>query len=191
MNNNELQFNEEKHEYTINNTKIPSVTEIMTFLTDRKYETVTESILDIAKDKGTKVHLACELYNKTGYIGIEKEFKGYIEAYIKWIKDYNIDRDKIESEVKACERVLRYAGTVDMIYDKRIVIDIKTCAELDTKTTSVQTSAYREMLRYNGYRNISECYILWLGKDGNYKYVKLDNNFNVFLCCLTLYNFYN
>lgn len=187
--NNELQFDEEKHEYTLNGKIMPSVTEIMRFITDRKYEPVTESILDIAKNKGTQVHMACEVYNKTGYVGIEDEYKGYLEAYMKWVKDNGIDRTKLESEIKLYHKVLNYAGTIDMIYDKKSIIDIKTCHDIDTKTTSVQTSAYREMAKCNGYDAISDCYILWLSKNGDYKYVKLDNNFNVFLSCLALYNF--
>lgn len=187
----EIKFTEETHEYTLNGKRLPSVTEIMKFITDRKYETVTEKILDVAKEKGTQVHLACEVYNKTGYIGIDKEYKGYLDAYIKWIKENNIDREKIESEVITYNAILSYAGTVDMIYDKKTVIDIKTCQDLDEKTTSVQTSAYIEALKLHGYDHIKEAYILWLSKDGKYKYVKLENKFNVFLSCLTLYNFCN
>ena len=185
----EIKFNEELHEYTIDGKKIPSVTEIMKFITDRKYDSVSESILDVAKEKGTEVHLACEVYNKTGYAGISSEYQGYLDAYIKWVKDNNIDRTKIESEIITYNKILKYAGTVDMIYDRNIVIDIKTCSDLDVKTTAVQTSAYREALKLKGYDNLKECYILWLGKDGNYKYVKLEDKFNVFLSCLTLYNF--
>ena len=187
----ELKFTEETHEYTLDGQRLPSVTEIMKFITDRKYETVTDSILDIAKEKGTQVHMACEVYNKTGYAGINEEYKGYLTAYMKWIKDYKVDRTKIESEVMVCNKILRYAGTVDLIYDKHTIIDVKTCSELDVKTTAVQTSAYREALKLKGYDNLKEMYILWLGKDGNYKYVKLDDKFNVFLSCLTLYNFCN
>ena len=184
-----LEFDEEKHEYKLDGKVIPSVTQIMQFITDRKYENVTESILDIAKEKGTEVHESIEVYNKTGYAGISEEYKGYLDAYIKWIKDYQIDRTKLESEVKVCNKILQYAGTVDIIYNKENIIDIKTCSELDTKTTSVQISAYKEALKLNGYDKLKEHYILWLNKDGKYKYVKLEDKFNIFLACLTLNNF--
>lgn len=185
----ELKFIEETHEYFLDGKRLPSVTEIMKFITDRKYDGVTESILDIAKEKGTAVHMSCEVYNKTGYVGIDEEYAGYLDAYMKWIKDNNIDRTKIESEIMTYNKILKYAGTVDMIYDKQIIIDLKTCSECDTKTTAVQISAYREALKLRGYDNLKEAYILWLGKDGNYKYVKLEDKFNIFLACLTLNNF--
>lgn len=187
---NQIEFNEELHQYKVNDKIIPSVTEIMRFITDRKYETVSYSILDNAKEKGTEVHFACEVYNKTGYVGISDEYKGYIEAYMKWIKDYNIDRTKIESEVKTYCKGLNYAGTIDMIYDKNTLIDIKTCSNIYSNTTAVQTSAYKYSINNQdkSYK-IEDTYILWLSNNGNYKYVKLKDEFNVFLSCLNLYNF--
>ena len=101
---------------------MPSVTEILQIITDKKYSEISESILDKAKEKGTAVHFAAEVYNKTGYIGIDKEYKGYLDAYIKWINDFNIDRKKIKSEMKVYNRALMYAGTIDMVYNDNCII---------------------------------------------------------------------
>lgn len=174
----------------LNKRKVPAVTDIMKFVTDYKYSDVSESILEKAQDKGTAVHFAAEVYNKTGYIGIDKEYKGYLDAYIKWINDFNIDRTKIESEVKTYNRALNYAGTIDMIYNKNIIIDIKTTFQLDIDSVSVQTSAYRKAINNFDY-NVKDCYVLRLKNDGSYEYIKLEDKFNIFLACLTLYNFIN
>lgn len=163
----------------------------MQFVTDCKYGMIPETVLENAQNKGKKIHFAIEIYNKTNYLGIDKENKGYIEAYIKWLNDFKIDKSKIQSEVKTYNNALNYAGTVDLIYNKEIVIDIKTTAELDIDIVAVQTTAYKNALnnfKELGY-DIKECYVLRLKKDGNYEYIKLQDKFNVFLACLTLYNF--
>ena len=174
----------------MNKRKIPAVTEIMKFVTDYKYSIVPESILEQAQNKGTIVHFAAEVYNKTGYAGIDKQYKGYLDAYIKWINDFSIDRTKIESEVKTYNKGLNYAGTIDMIYNKDTIIDIKTTFQLDLDSVSVQTSAYKKAINNFGY-NVKDCYVLRLKSDGNYEYIKLKDRFNIFLACLTLYNFIN
>lgn len=185
-----FKFIENTHTYLLNKRKIPAVTEIMKFVTDYKYNIVPESILENAQEKGTIVHFAAEVYNKTGYAGIDKQYKGYLDAYIKWINDFKIDRTKIESEVKTYNRALNYAGTIDMVYDKNTIIDIKTTFQLDLDSVSVQTSAYRKAINNFGY-NVKNCYVLRLKSDGNYEYIKLEDRFNIFLACLTLYNFIN
>lgn len=188
---NKIKFVENTHKYYLNNREIPSVTTIMQFITDCKYGTIPESVLENAREKGKKVHFAIEVYNKTNYLGLDEENRGYVEAYIKWLKDFKIDKAKLQSEVKTYNNALNYAGTVDLIYDKQTVIDIKTTAELDIKNVAVQTTAYKNALnnfKDLGY-NIKECYVLRLKKNGTYEYIKLQDKFNIFLACLTLYNF--
>lgn len=163
----------------------------MQILTDRKYNEIPEDILDKAKEKGTAIHFAAEVYNKTGYIGIDKEYEGYINAYIKWIKDFNINRKQIQSEIKFYNEILGYAGTIDMIYQKNIIIDIKTTYELDLDSVEVQTSAYKNGINNKEEYNIKKCCVLRLKNDGNYEYIKLKDRYNIFLSCLTLYNFIN
>lgn len=163
----------------------------MEIITNNKYNNISEDILTNAQKKGTKIHFAAEIFNKTGYIGIEKKYEGYLAAYIKWINDYNIDRHKIESEIKTFNKTLNYAGTIDIIYNKNTIIDIKTISQLDLDTVSVQTSAYKRAInnfKEEGY-NVKDCYVLRLKENGEYEYIKLNDNFNIFLCCLSLYNF--
>lgn len=175
----------------LNNKKIPAVTEIMKFITDYKYNEVPEDILDKAKEKGTIVHFAAEVYNKTGFANIDERYKGYLDAYVKWVKDFNIDRKKIQSEVKTYNKALKYAGTVDLIYDKSTIIDIKTTFQLDIKSVTVQTSAYKNALNNLSDYDIKKCYVLRLKEDGTYEYIMLQDKFNVFLSCLTIYNYVN
>lgn len=175
----------------LNNKQIPAVTEVMKFVTDCKYNNVPLDVLDKAKEKGTAVHFAVEVYNKTGFASIDKQYKGFLDAYIKWVKDFNIDRKKIQSEIKVYSKALRFAGTVDMIYDKKTIIDIKTTFQLDIDSVSVQTSAYKNALNNQEGYDIKSCYVLRLKEDGSYEYIKLQDRFNVFLSCLTIHNFIN
>ena len=185
----ELKFIEKEHKYLLNNRELPSVTQIISFITNTKYDTIPDSVLEQAQDKGTTIHFAAEVYNKTGYIGIDKEYEGFLNAYVKWINDYKIDRHKIQSELKTYNKTLNYAGTIDIVYDKKTIIDIKTTAELDLKSVAVQTSAYRIAVNQEKGYDVKDCYVLRLKKDGSYEYVKLQDKFNIFLSCLTLYNY--
>ena len=79
-----FEFIEDTHTYLLNKRKIPAATDIMKFVTDYKYSIVPDSILENAQEKGTIVHFAAEVFNKTGFKGIDSQYKGYLDAYIKW-----------------------------------------------------------------------------------------------------------
>ena len=70
-----LDFIEDTHTYLLNKRKIPAVTDIMKFVTDYKYSIVPDSILENAQEKGTTVHFAVEVFNKTGFKGIDNKYK--------------------------------------------------------------------------------------------------------------------
>lgn len=185
-----LEFEEESHVYKLNGRVIPSVTTIMEVMTKQKYDTVNEDIMEQARKKGTAVHFAIELYNKTGYIGIEDCYKGYLDAYQEWVKNHNINRLLIQSETQTYSKGLWYSGTIDLIYNNQIIIDIKTTSELDIKSCAVQLSAYQKALEsQNKDISIKDRYILWLKQDGTYKFIKLEDKFNIFLSCLQIYNY--
>ena len=68
---NDLQFDEEKHCYTLNGKVLPSVTKL---LDDGTYTNVDPVILQKACDRGHEIHKELELYFKKGILGDTREF---------------------------------------------------------------------------------------------------------------------
>lgn len=200
----ELHFNKELHRYFIGNKRLPSVTEIIAPISDKYYNDLfgkdkkskeeSEFIKNMAGKKGDAVHFAIELYNETGVLEIEDKYKGYLDAYLKFAKDYENRIKIIYSEIKTHHKNLMYAGTIDAIAkfdDKIIMIDYKTTSELVHLTVDLQLPAYKEA--YNSWKKdnlVEECYVLHLEKDGNYTFEEVKDRFDIFLKLLDIYNYY-
>ena len=108
----EITFNEEKHEYTFKNLIVPSVTEIIQFINKDTLDTIPDSILNRASDRGTAVHLAIELFLKYKLSDIEDKYKNYFDAFLDWHKKYENIIKNIESEKIVFHKVLLYAGEI-------------------------------------------------------------------------------
>ena len=188
----ELSFEEARHIYTLNGAVIPSVTTIMRPLSQSLYKGVDEAILNKAAARGTAVHNAIENYTLFGLSDIEPMYQGYLDAYISWCNDFN--PQPISTECKVYHKVLRYAGTSDliaMIEDKRILVDYKTSATVNKMLTGIQTEAYAKAYESHDYP-IDGKAILHLKKNGKYTWVYYDKNdsesWEVFGALLTVRN---
>lgn len=187
-----IEFDAEKHEYTVGGVKIPSVSEILTPLNAERYGNINAMVLQEAARKGTAVHEATEQID----YGLEPEenpeIEGYLEAYYSFLFDHYCDWQMIEQPV-ACYRGVEgeppiYAGTIDrfgIVDGKVAVLDIKTYASMTTEaqmTASCQTALYRLAL-LNGkpgdlflasQDDSIKRYILHLKKDGKYRLIDID-----------------
>ena len=55
-----IEFDEEKHIYTVDGVRMPSVTEILAPITAKTDGEISKEVLRMAADRGTIVHKACE-----------------------------------------------------------------------------------------------------------------------------------
>jgi hypothetical protein len=150
-------------------------------LSDEIYSHIDAEVLRFAAERGTEVHFATELYDLYGAVDVSEKNKPYLDAYINWKKDYQVE--VIEVEQKYYHKQLLYAGTVDRIIKIkgiRILLDLKTTRELNSGLVSVQCSAYREMLATNDIQ-VDQIATLKLNDDGTYVYQQLPDNFKIFL----------
>lgn len=174
-----IDFDEEKHEYTIDGEKIPSVSEIIAPLTAERYSELNPYMVRAAAEKGKAIHEACEAID----YGLDlpelyPEAEGYIRAYMDFLRDYFPKWEMVEGIVAYQKdgRTL-YAGTVDRygyIDGNKSIVDIKTYSSLTAEsmmTASLQTELYR--LAIDSMARMKR-YILHLKKDGNYRLVDLD-----------------
>lgn len=187
----ELQFNEQRHIYTVGIEQLPSVTTIMRPLSNTLYGAVDEEVLNLAAKRGTAVHNSIENYLKYGIEDIEPEFSGYFMGFIKWFTQEKLE--PLGMETRIYHKYLRYAGTADLpciIGGKKVVIDYKTSSAVNKMLTGVQLEAYSKAYDSHGFQ-FDEKHILHLQKDGNYQVVKYQRNdmesWETFNACMVLY----
>lgn len=173
----ELEFVENSHTYKLKGMIIPSVTQIMKPLSDSIYDGVNEFALELAASRGTAVHNAIENYVLFGIEDIEEDYRGYFDAFLKWYKENDVK--VCATETKVYHKIMRYAGTADMIVEiggKKILVDFKTSYVIHKMLTKVQLEAYSKAFESHGIELDGKA-ILQLKKDGTYNYDdKYDKN---------------
>lgn len=167
-----FRFDPVRHEYWLDDERLPNVSEIIEPLVD--YSMVPEDRLKFACDRGTAVHRACHL-DDVGDLDESTcdpvHVMPYLAAWRKFKSDF---KPEIEfSEVPMYHKRRRYAGTPDRgIRVKRIrgTVDIKTVAVM-SPVTGVQLSGYEDLiLDFMGWQSTFR-WVVQLRPDGTYKRV--------------------
>ena len=185
-----LTFEEEKHQYFLDDSLIPSVSEILKPIHERIYGKVSSKVLKEAAERGTKIHRAIEFMSKYDLKKFDEEISGYLEAYKKFRSDYPT-WELLHSEFRTYHKSLLYGMTIDEVYktEKGIVLlDIKTTNETYLNSWSVQLSAYKAGYE-SQHEKVIKTYILKLMDNGEYQLFEACDNFSVFLSCLEIYRF--
>ena len=194
-----IQFNEQKHEYTLDGVKVPSVTEILSPITMSGYSKINPAVLEHAAMKGTLVHEWCEMYDYgCAEDSVPSEIEPYCRAYMDFVRDYKPQWTMVEQQVffDGMSTGDGFAGTVDrvgIIDGKTCVLDIKTTASPTAKqhiSVCCQTAAYALATNAWGDR-----YALYLKPDGTYRLMDCaeyehDKGFNAFFMFEMLYKVY-
>ena len=189
---NELSFEESTHTYKLDGVEIPSVTTIMKPLSQSLYKTVDEAVLNKAAERGTIIHNAIENFIKFGFSDCPHEYITYFHAFLQWCKDYSVEI--IQSEFKTYHKLMKYAGTIDLICKiggEKFIVDYKTSASVNRMLTGVQTEAYAKAFESHGMK-IDKKAILHLTKYGKYDFIEYNHNdyesWNVFVALMTIRN---
>lgn len=204
-----LKFYDEGHRYELDGVEIPSVSEISRFASREVYgNDISKYVLDKACERGTAVHKATEELDKTGKCEISPEYVEYLNAYVKFRKDFNI-KEYTYIEKPLADEETGYAGTLDRVYvidedfakavkkhckmdisnciGKYAIIDLKTSSTVKKQLAQIQLPAYSNLLC----SALSSCAdflgILHLKKDGKYKLTPYEDNRSLFGACLTLH----
>lgn len=174
-----IDFNEEKHIYTVDGKVVPSVTDICSPITANHYGSINSATLEMASRRGTAVHEATELIDLGSMPDDDPEIDGYVNAYLDFLLDYQPKWEYVEwvGHYKGEYDGLEFCGTVDRagrVGDEFWVLDIKTTASPTKENyiaTCCQTRAYAMMLEAN---YSCDRKILYLKKDGSYRLVDCD-----------------
>lgn len=179
-----LEFKEETHEYFKNGKKIPCVSEIISFISQKVYQDIEEETLDRASVKGLKVHRAIEDLEKYGDYSLELEYEDYMLSYKKFKKLEDVKILKQEQVLATDE----FGGTYDIyakLNGKLVLIDIKTTSKIHNILLKLQLAGYDELCEFNNIP-VEEHYVLQLTKN-NYKLKKIKINKEIFDLCKKLY----
>lgn len=188
-----LTFDEQRHEYTIDGTVLPSVTTIIQPIRFIKHGGAVDSYARMmAAERGTRVHEACLAYDFDPSIELDADILPYVEAYATFKRDYGVT-DWMHYELPLGNLLIGYAGTVDRIgiIDGEItVVDLKSGASVDKHMLQAQLSAYALLAR--------SCNIviaplpsikligLQLRNDGKYTVRPCEYDTRIFFACLNL-----
>lgn len=183
-----IDFDEEKHEYSVGGIKIPSVSEILAPLSADRYRDLNPAVLQQAAARGTAIHEATQAIDYGAEPEPNPDLDGYLAAYMAFLWEHDVEWHMIEQIVyynRTEDELPLYAGTVDrygLVDGVPTVVDIKTYASLTTDSqlaASCQTALYRDALEEVASQYIATWVkqnraILHLRKDGTYRLVNLD-----------------
>lgn len=176
----ELHFDSDNHIYTIDmegqTLQLPSVTQILRFVSREIYSDVPAHILDAAAERGTRVHEAIEMAAKFGWMETDDEAMPYMLAYQEWEKEYGFKM--LASEYRLYHRTRLYAGTADALFmdgNNLCLMDIKTTKTILEGLTTAQLYGYSEALKSHGVE-VVRAYILHLNNDSTFDWIKVDLN---------------
>ncbi len=200
-----IDFNEDKHEYSVGGVVIPSVSEILAPLSADRYSQIDKFVLKNAAERGTAVHAATRAIDYGFAPEEDFSISAYLKAYYMFLREVKPEWEMIEQIVWYCRYLgdtPLYAGTVDRygkIDGKPCVVDIKTYASLSTDAfigASCQTILYRDAIEamkdmdgtpemvksvwrendeWMDKEDVIRRYVLHLKSDGNYRFASLDN----------------
>lgn len=141
-----LEFDDEAHRYIVNGIITPSVSKLLSLKFD-DYPNVPKAVLQAAADRGTEMHKAIEVYEKTGKTADLQEFRNYL--FLK--KHFKIENVENELPVAYFEDGLPiFAGTIDQVCRINGVLainDFKRVSAPNKEKIAYQINLYR--LAYN------------------------------------------
>jgi hypothetical protein len=152
-------FDEREHAYTLNDRRLPSVTEIVSDVYGNGY-----LASEFHLNKGSMVHRAIELYLK-GILNektVDERIKGKVEAGKKAIKELNLKPAVIE---KPMYHIYMYAGKPDVLTVDSILVDWKSAHS--PLTTPAQGGGYSLLFTQEKF-SVKRFFEIVLKDDGNY-----------------------
>ena len=184
-----LTFDEAHHKYYDGDIELPSVTTITRFCS---YDSINGRGSDpFYRERGTKIHELCADYDFTDELPQGTGVDGYLKAYADFKRDYRI-KDWLYVEYMIGSAKLGFAGTIDrvgVLDGKLIMPDIKTSSKLNKVALTAQLTGY--LLAWNELAPINlfdpELYAIQLAKNGTYRFVKVEPDYELFEACQILH----
>lgn len=143
INGREVRYNDDTHQYFVDNVEVPSVTQLIAKLFPGEYKDVDPAVLAKAAARGTELHQAIEDYEQHGLMSNLQEFHNYLVLKREHQFDV-VDNEKLIYVVDGDQVIC--AGRLDMVIranGKLGLADIKRTFTLNTTKLQVQLNLYR------------------------------------------------
>lgn len=156
-------YDREKHEYWLGEKRLMGLTGLISQkVFPGMYSSVSEEVLNKAKERGHETHDECELYDR---LGIEKGWASKYKDLCEKRGLVHVDSEYVVSDMK------KYASPIDKVFKgakdgEYILGDIKTTYKLNKEYLSWQLSALAEMFeRQNPGSKVTGLVGIWLRWD--------------------------
>lgn len=182
-----LKFYDEGHIYEYRGERIPSVSEILRFMSREVYGDIDKYVLDNAAQRGTAVHSATEALDRYGTVECSEDIYGYIQAYARFLNEHTVEWKYIEAPI--AHRRMKYAGTIDragIVDGCFAIVDLKTNAAIKKPLVKAQLNGYRKLLTERRER-IENLYCLQLLPDGRYRLYPTAIDDTEFMACYKMH----
>ena len=164
-------FDESKHEYTVNGKVLLSVTQLLKkhdIAPD--YSFVDKVVLELSARRGTAIHKEIEDYTDTGEVGFSEEFYTAVE-----LLEVN-GLTPIGAEIVTYNDIT--VGTIDLIcldrHGKYILIDTKTTSTIHKQAVAWQLSIYKALAEKQYNIKIDRLMVLHLPFEKSGKLVEVE-----------------
>ena len=184
-----LLFYDKNHVYELNGIKLPSVSEILRFISREVYSDINQYKLDNAAERGKNVHKACEQLICFGECEVSDDLFGYIQAFVKFLKENECEFSLVEKSLATNE----FAGTLDLygkVSNELTIIDIKTVSSVNKPLVRAQLNGYKILAEHNGHK-VEALKCLQLMSDGKYRLYPVTIDDTEFMASLTLHKALN
>lgn len=185
-----LKFDSKTHTYTLDEVKLPSVTQVIGGAGLINFGGIGEEIMRRAQLFGTATHLACALDDRKqlDIKSLDPALLPYLEAWRKFKKDFGIT-GFLEIEKQVYSKQWGYAGCLDRLTYNLALIEIKTSTTIPI-TAGLQMAGYQQAYQEMTKVKIRQRLCVQL-LEGTYKLqeYKDKSDFRVFASCLNILNF--
>lgn len=180
-------FDGEKHIYTLNGKLIPSVSEIISPLSNPIDESL-ENTYEVAAERGTFLHNAAMLLADKDYeIEYPEEYQGYIDGIVAFLAEHEVI--PLIQEQPMYHSELLYAGTPDNIcfFDGKLsIIDYKFVSVIQKSLIKAQLNGYGKILLNND-MVFEALYVVQFLPNGKYRIYPTAIDESEFNLCYEIY----
>jgi len=181
-----FKFDEVNHTYTLNDRRLPSVTEVIRSNFGDPFNSK-----DWYMQRGKALHKAIELISKDklDWNSVHNSIKPRLVSFQKFLE--NTKSRILDSEIRMYSKRLRFAGTADAVLegiDGLYLVDFKSSV---TPEVDIQLGGYSIMYTENDLVRPIKLMAVELGEN-NYKIRIVKNPKHaerLFMCCLQIHNF--
>lgn len=186
-----IEFDAKDHIYTVNGVRTPSVTQIMEEAGYIDYRQIPYETREMALTRGRRVHSMTQFLDEGDLDEdeVHPSLEGYLVGWKRFREEHEIGRLPVTHIEHRGYHTAGYAGTVDRVFNWKIVGDIKCGAA--PWWVRIQLAAYTEMLYASG-AEVQQRICVELPGNGTFRVIPIPRlrqreDFNSFMAALCVF----